>query len=385
MEPLKDALIEFGADGDEEILAAARELMTAGGAVQPAAGSFRIEADKIKGVVQAEKIDNLTVIIDKDQPVEMPAVDQASALGRYLKHVISHNRYLQLQGIRSGGKLVHIELDRIYITLRTTREREIRDESQWLAEQQALAPGEMRRTREAMGAISETAVVSVNQALAEHDRLVVLGDPGSGKTTLLRYLALLFARDMAEDAALVRETLGLEETGRLPILLPLRKIGAFLKNSGSHDAENEGHGLLLDFLTSYLKNERIQLPDDFFVHRLRSGKAVVFLDGLDEVADPELRRRVSRLVEAFTRAFPACRYVIASRIVGYVGPARLGENFTTTTVRDFSMADVEAFLKSWHRILAIGHMGQGESAETTAADQTRRLLQAIRENERIRE
>ncbi|MCP4691627.1 MAG: hypothetical protein GY859_26510, partial [Desulfobacterales bacterium] len=89
-EPLKDALIESGADRDEEILAAAEKLMAARGAVQPAAGGFHVEADKIKGVVQAEKIDNLTLIIDKDQPVDMPAVDQASALGRYLKHVISH-------------------------------------------------------------------------------------------------------------------------------------------------------------------------------------------------------------------------------------------------------------------------------------------------------
>ncbi len=159
----------------------------------------------------------------------MPAVDRVTALGRYLNLVISRNRYLQLQGIRSGGKLVHIELDRIYITLRTTRERELPDESLWLVEQQALAPGEPSRARESMGAIHETAAVSVNQALADHDRLVALGDPGSGKTTLLRYLALLFARDMAEESALVKEKLGLNESGRLPILLPLRKIGAFLK------------------------------------------------------------------------------------------------------------------------------------------------------------
>ncbi len=31
-----------------------------------------------------------------------------------------------------------------------------------------------------------------------------------------------------------------------------------------------------------------------------------------------------RLVEAFTRAYPDCRYVVTSRIVGYTGPARLG-------------------------------------------------------------
>jgi formylglycine-generating enzyme required for sulfatase activity len=71
--------------------------------------------------------------------------------------------------------------------------------------------------------------------------------------------------------------------------------------------------------------------------------------------------------------------------VGYTGPARLGEGYTTTTVRDFTMSDVEQFLANWHRLLAIGQMGPGESAEAHAAEQTGQLLQAIRANERIRE
>ena len=37
--------------------------------------------------------------------------------------VISRNRYLRLQGIRSGGKLVSVELEQLYITLRATRQR----------------------------------------------------------------------------------------------------------------------------------------------------------------------------------------------------------------------------------------------------------------------
>ena len=51
-----------------------------------------------------------------EQPIAMTAVQRESALERYLGHVISRNRYLQLQGIRSGGRLVNIELEHIYIT-----------------------------------------------------------------------------------------------------------------------------------------------------------------------------------------------------------------------------------------------------------------------------
>ena len=46
-----------------------------------------------------------TTVVIGELPVTMTAVDRESALGRYLHHVISRNRYLQLQGIRSGGSL----------------------------------------------------------------------------------------------------------------------------------------------------------------------------------------------------------------------------------------------------------------------------------------
>lgn len=322
-----------------------------------------------------------TVVIG-EAPVKMTAVERESALGRYLQHVISRNRYLQLQGIRSGGKLVNIELDQIYVTLRATRQRLIEAEEAWLAAQAQLAPGEMHRLRE-HAVTTETIAVNVCEALAEHPRLVVLGDPGSGKTTLLRYLALIYARDLAEGAQLVRDKLQLNESGRLPILLPLRQIGAFLRTRP--DDGTEGHKTLLDFLFRSLGNERIELPADFFDQWLKTGQAVILLDGLDEVADPDLRRRVSRLVEDFTRAYPNCRTVVTSRIVGYTGAARLGEDYVTTTVRDFTLSDVESFLTNWHRLVAIGQMGPGESAEAFAAGQTRQLLQAIRSNERIRE
>ncbi len=327
-----------------------------------------------------------------EAPVKMTEVDRQSVLGRYLQYVISRNRYLQLQGIRSGGRLVHIELDQVYVRLRATRQRLLEAEDHWLTAEAGHAPGELRRFDQELhggraGTLTdlatETVTVEVNEALAQHARLVVLGDPGSGKTTLLRYLALIYARDLAEGGGLVREKLGLDEGGWLPILLPLRQIGAFLRTRP--DDGTEGHALLLAFLRQALANERIALPDDFFDRWLAEGRAAILLDGLDEVADPDLRRRVARLVESFTQAYPGCRYVVTSRIVGYSGPARLGEGYATTTVRDFTLADVAQFLTNWHRLVAIGQMAPGEPAEAYAAEQSAQLLAAIQASERIRE
>jgi formylglycine-generating enzyme required for sulfatase activity len=215
--------------------------------------------------------------------------------------------------------------------------------------------------------------------------MVVLGDPGSGKTTLLRYLALCYARDRAEGSAVVRDNLSLPESGHLPILLPLRNLGAFLKEHYLRDDGTEGHARLLEFLAQYLENERIILPGDFFDGALSEGHVVVLMDGMDEVGDPALRRRVALLIDAFAAACPKCRIVVTSRIVGYTGSARLGEGFVTTTVRDFTLADVELFLRHWHRLVAVGQMGPGESAEAFAAGQTGKLMEAIKANARVRE
>ncbi len=333
-------------------------------------------------IVYAEK--GATVIIG-EAPVEMTAVDRESALGRYLQHLISQNRYLQLQGIRSGGKLVNIELDRIYITLRTTHQTgPSGDHADWLVDEQMLAPGEAHRDREKGGQI-DTTRVTVNEALTEHERLVVLGDPGSGKTTLLRFLTLLYARDLADGTQQVHEQLGLADRGNLPILLELRHFGSFLKAHQPHDDGAEGHVTLLRFLLQRLKNERIEMPENFFDNWLVQGNASILLDGLDEVADPALRRRVARLVDAFCRAYPACRFVVSSRIVGYTEASQLSEDFATTTVRDFTMDDVATFLSQWHRLVAIGQMGPGETAEASAANQTRKLLESIEQSERVRE
>jgi hypothetical protein len=71
--------------------------------------------------------------------------------------------------------------------------------------------------------------------------------------------------------------------------------------------------------------------------------------------------------------------------VGYTGTTRLAGDYITTTVRDFTLTQVEQFLKHWHRLVAVGQLGPGESAENFASSQTSQLMSAIRSSERIRD
>ncbi len=311
--------------------------------------------------------------------------DPVDALACYLAHVIDDNARLQIQGIRSASALVNIALEEVYITLTATVRKTVTEEEAWIEEMAGLAPGEAKRRgfdvpRETVQQVK----VQVQEALAMHLRLVVLGDPGSGKTTLLRYLVLTYARDWADDGTWVKERLGLDER-RLPVLLPLRDFARYLERE-CPDVGADGPRLLLDYLRLYFTNQNLTLPPDFFGVRLKAGECAVFFDGVDEVASSPTRQRIARILEKFTLAYPENRYVVTSRIVGYTGGARLGVDYAVATVRDFTDEDIASFARHWNRAVEIVLAG-GETAYALrkAEQEAVKLITTIQQNARVRE
>jgi hypothetical protein len=150
--------------------------------------------------------------------------------------------------------------------------------------------------------------------------LAVLGAPGSGKTTLLRHTARRV----------------LETRRRVPVLLFLRDHVSAITNGTS----------LPNLLRQTLINQEKLEPKGWFEQKLRRGRCVVLLDGLDEVARDSERRVVADWIERQMRQFSRSSFVITSRPHGYQ-KAPL-EGVAVLRVRSFTPDQVRQFIHGWY-------------------------------------
>ncbi len=135
-------------------------------------------------------------------------------------------------------------------------------------------------------------------------KAVVLGAPGSGKTMIASYFALMLCETAQSDPIQI----GLKaEDDYLPVVVRIRDW-ILQPNMG-----------LLDYLKSNAEASLAckELPTGFFEHWLDRGKALILLDGLDEVVDEAQRRKVAEQIETFLHQYKDNPAVITSRPAGY--------------------------------------------------------------------
>ncbi len=153
------------------------------------------------------------------------------------------------------------------------------------------------------------------EVVQKHQRLILLGQPGAGKTTFLKYLA-------------IRCIEGDFQNNRVPFFIALKD---FVNTSSQLS--------LLDYIQQYLGNEDSRISD-----LLKHGRALILLDGLDEIYE-DIERLVSD-INGFLDRFPNNQVVITCRLAAQ---EYVFERFTEVELAQFNDKQIISFIQNWFR------------------------------------
>jgi hypothetical protein len=197
-------------------------------------------------------------------------------------------------------------------------------------------------------------------------RLAILGAPGSGKTTLMRYMTLMYALRKPRR-------LHPQAPDFIPVLLYLRDIYKQIIQNPDLALPD----LLTDWVQDLQRNDPLTPPSGWFAKKLKQNRLLILLDGLDEVADEQERKQVSRWVDCQMYEYPETAFILTSRPLGYQH-AQLTEGVTVLEVAPLTGDQVRDFVNQWYReteIKAQGHDDLGVRED--ASRQAQQLLHEI--------
>ena len=208
-----------------------------------------------------------------------PEPRRHSVLLNYLNEVLKWHGYIRFLGLPHLQENPDIAIDRLYVQPQVSLSQISADmaSDKWPETEIALAVLERER------------------------HLMLLGDPGGGKSTLINWLAWSFACNLDDRWC--------RRMGPLvPLPLVLRELS--LKDVQSFD----------DLLNTWLRHgvaRPLVEHRDILLTLLKSGQAMVLLDGLDEIGDLAMRKRLRQAVWEGMESYQNSVWLLTSRLVGY--------------------------------------------------------------------
>ena len=159
------------------------------------------------------------------------------------------------------------------------------------------------------------------EAVRKYRTLLILGKPGAGKTTFLKHLVIQCSR-------------GLFQGDLVPFFVTLKDFA---------EAENKP-GLLtyLDAPQFFLEKGKIS---SILNQILAQGKALICLDGLDEVLAPD-SKRVIKEIENLLHNYPDNQYLMTCRIAA---KEYTFEKFNEVEIADFDWEQITTFANNWFK------------------------------------
>ncbi|MEV0257941.1 NACHT domain-containing protein [Streptomyces sp. NPDC050732] len=172
---------------------------------------------------------------------------------------------------------------------------------------------------------------SVEGVFASDKRVLLRGAAGSGKTTLVQWLAVTTARQDRLTGALAHLI------GRVPFVLPLRT----LTRGGASLPAPDG------FLSAAGTMIASAQPAGWADRVLSAGRALMLIDGIDEVPEEE-RERTRRWLRDLLCAYPGNLWLVTSRPSAVREDWLGNDDFTDLTLCEMTHDNIRVFIRRWH-------------------------------------
>ena len=363
-----------------------------------------------KSEARGEEVEYPTAAMMSPRDISSSQQPMTAGESSYRQSIIDEFQSLTFRGIAPAGNAISLPLRDVFIDL--TALADIPDEADTYSEEERRLlvdtrqrlRGDEREAQEEQELVLQLDSLRLQRWRTQHQRDhgssplrrelrserlisggVILGDPGAGKTTLLQFLALCAAANFKHDASASGFASSLlrrwdASQPPLPIFVPLAAYDDYLRRTGTEIS-------LEDFLPVYYEKWRGQAGlRALFTQALARGRALILLDGLDEVLDRSTRTRVAEHVGNLVRRHQVAGngWVVTSRIFGYREAPLAGE-FAHFTLLELGPRQIERFAQKWcHEFEVWAHGGRHATAMRRAAEETQALLLDVQSNASVR-
>ena len=206
-------------------------------------------------------------------------------------------------------------------------------------------------------------------------QLVILAWGGYGKTTLLKHIAYLYGTKQQPSKA----------PKQIPVLIVLRKYRELLARDEPPDLPK----LITDLHIPDLPGaQNLQVPENWAKNMLDKGRAVVMLDGFDEVAK-EKRPAVAKWIHQQMRQYGQSIFIVTSRPKAYKeqDAADRLQLATPLWVRDFNADQRQKFVSQWYMCQMRYASGGRDTPEVQkrATDAAKELLDQIEARQELKD
>jgi predicted NACHT family NTPase len=290
--------------------------------------------------------------------VEVLAWEFTSPFQRqYYQSLIDSCRDYKTQGLKTKGEFT-LALDKVFVPLKVLPKSPDK-----------ILPNMIRASSMTDNLSSIWDILVAHQKTSAYGSLAIIGAPGSGKTTLLQHLTLTYAKNT--------QRLQHREAPKLiPILLYLRD-----RNIQTAIFTAQSPHSLSELIEQQESIRQLNPPPQWFERKLCNQQCLVMLDGLDEVADSQVRRSLSLWINQQIQRYRKASFLLTSRPYGFKSESdSLSEIKTIVEVQPFNLKQVETFIHNWYLQREImSHLGEDSpSVRLSAQSQSIDLMERIK-------